>query len=119
MGGHGRPTAAPYGLGCREQATVLEELDTGRSADLARVSEAVTSGGQRSRVWSRDERRLGVGRDAISLRCARVRDRLRQRQMEIDPIEEDLEHGRDDRGAAGRADDEERLPFAVHVVQRY
>ena len=46
------------------------------------------------------------------------RDRLRQRHPEVDPVDQGLQHGGDDRRAAGRADREERLAVAQHDGRR-
>ena len=50
----------------------------------------------------------------IPLAQPRVRDRLRKRQAEIEPVEQDLQDGRDDRRPARRADREQRLAVAKH-----
>ena len=39
----------------------------------------------------------------VALRRARRRHRLRQGHAQVDPVDQDLQHGGDDRGAAGRA----------------
>ena len=65
----------------------------------------------------RAERRLGVRRGAVALRGARRRERIGQAHAEVDLVDEDLQHRRDDRRAARRAECEHR-PAVVEDQRR-
>ena len=72
-------------------------------------------------VPSGEAMNAGSAMTAAVLRCeARgCCDRLRQRHAEIDAVDEDLQHGRDDGRAAGRAEREERLAVGEHDRRRH
>ena len=63
---------------------------------------------QRGDLGDRQELGLRARGRRVALACARVGDRLRQRVPEVEPVDEDLQDGRDDRRAARRADREVR-----------
>ena len=79
----------------------------------------MAAGLQRRRLRRLQEGGLDRARRAVALADPRVGDRLRQRQPEIEPVDEDLQHGRDDRRASRRAQREEGLAVAQHDRRRH
>ena len=67
-------------------------------------------------LWRRQERKLGLDRRGCCAGWPGGRDSLGQRHAEVDPVDENLEHGRDDGRAAGRTGGQERSPWLSRIV---
>ena len=76
----------------------------------------VASSLERGPLWSREECRLRARVHGVALACSRIGDRLRKGHAEVDAIEQDLQHGGDDRRAARRAEREKRSPALATIV---
>jgi transposase, IS6 family len=113
MQGHdgGGTSAAPRRFAGRQHLTMAQELETGGGTDRRRnldrrierrcvaYRELLTKSLQARRRRQRDEVRLGLGCRAVALRRSRRGDRVGQRHAEVDSVDQDLQHRRDDRGA--------------------
>ena len=113
--------ASPHRLGSRFEVAVRQELDPGHGADLGRAGRGdglPEAGGEPGPVLS-DEARLGVRRRRVPLRRARRGDRVLQRHPEVEPVEERLQHGRDDHRAARAAERDEGTTVVEHDRRRH
>jgi gamma-glutamyltranspeptidase/glutathione hydrolase len=97
--GGGAPAAAD-GFGRGQERAVVEQGDAGRRADLGDLGEGVAARLQLRAQGRGEERGFGVGHGQVALGGPRRRDRLRQRRAQVEVVDQDLEHGRDDRRPA-------------------
>src|ERR671935_1556901 len=97
----------PGAFGHCLETTAANDLDPCRGSDEVELSGRETLAEARCQLWACGEKGwLSLSRGGVLLRCPRRGDRLRQRHLEVDPVQQDLEDGRDDRGAAEAADGE-------------
>src|SRR5919197_182978 len=92
----------PGAFGHCLETTAANDLDPCRGSDEVELSGRETLAEARCQLWACGEKGwLSLSRGGVLLRCPRRGDRLRQRHLEVDPVQQDLEHGRR-RGAAAR-----------------
>src|ERR671931_2892014 len=108
----------PGAFGHCLETTAANDLDPCRGSDVELSGgEPLAEAG--CQLWVCGEKGwLNVSRCGVLLRYARSGDRLRQRHLEVDPVQQDLEDGRDDRGAAEAADGENGPAATQHDRRR-
>src|SRR6478735_8505034 len=93
-------------VGHGHEASVGQRGDASGDGDLAGVAEALAEPGRQLLAEGLPESGLRGGGGAVGLRRTAGRERLRETHPEVEVVDDDAEHARLDRCAAGSTDDE-------------